>query len=156
MADTIYTTFFADLANNTQRWDDNSTTVYRVALLGSTTNYTPNKDHALWSDVTGNGGVESNATGYARQTLGTRSVQAVPANDWAMLDAADVSFGNLNGDTIKGVVVMKRVGASDAASDRLVCCFDSSAAGFPFQCNGGPVTITLNVNGLITFEQATA
>lgn len=152
MADTIYTQFLADLANGTEQWDDAST--YRVALLGSTTSYTPNKDHKTFADVTTNGGVESNASGYARQSLTGRAVTEVDGSDWVVLDAADVAFGNLNGDTILTILVLKRVGASDASTDRLVCAFDSATAGLPVTCNGGPISITWNANGLLTLAQA--
>lgn len=150
--DTIYTQFLADLANGTEQWDDSST--YRVALLGSTTTYSTNKDHKTFADVTTNGGVESNASGYTRQTLAGRSVVQVDGSDLVQLRASDVAFGDLNGDTIKTILVLKRVGASDASTDRLVCAFDSASAGLPVICNGGPISITWNANGLMTLAQA--
>lgn len=153
MADTIYTQFLRDLANGTQDFDGSGT--YVVLLLSGASTYAPNKDHKVVSDVFAAGGVEFGGTGYARQVLAGRTVTQDDAADQVVLDATDVAFGNLSGDTIKTVVVYLRVGADDSTpgDDRLVCAFDSAAAGLPLVTNGGPVTVVLDTLGLLTLRQ---
>lgn len=152
MADTLFNSFLADLASGAQDWDGSG--VYRVALLGNSSVYTPDADnHVTWQDVLDNGGVEfvgTGSPGYSRQDLTGRAVTKVPGSHWVMLDADDVSFGNLNGDTVTGVVVLFRVGASDASGDKLVYVWDSVEAGLPVVANGGPISVTWNSNGLAT------
>lgn len=115
------------------------TTDLRMGLLKQLTAHTNVPDlnfvsemeaHADFAEVTG-------ASGYARVALTTVTAAEDDANDWSLIDAADVSFGALGtGATIVGAFICK-YNASDSASEVLMI-FDLTST----PTNGGTVTVT--------------
>lgn len=95
---------------------DLDTSDLRVLLVKTT--YTFNKDHAFVDDGTANDPLshEIGVSGYARQTLASKTVTQDDTNDLAYLDATDVDFtGMASGETIGGVVLFRHTGTDTTA-----------------------------------------
>jgi hypothetical protein len=92
MASLIYNRFFYNLANKKISW---TTDTIKCALLSS--GYTPDKDHAVWSTsaATLPKAYETTSTqGYSAggETISGSSLTQDDTNNWAKLNASDVSW----------------------------------------------------------------
>jgi hypothetical protein len=115
------------------------TTDIRMGLLktfAGTTNVpdinfiTDMEAHADFAELTG-------ASGYARVALTSVTATEDDTNDWALLDAADVSFGALGaGDTIVGYFLFIQTGSDATASVLQMGSLTSTPT------NGGTVSVT--------------
>jgi hypothetical protein len=86
--------------------------------------------HADFAELTG-------ASGYARVALTSVTAAEDDTNDWALLDAADVSFGALGaGDTIVGYFLFIQTGSDATASVLQMGSLTSTPT------NGGTVSVT--------------
>jgi hypothetical protein len=86
--------------------------------------------HADFAELTG-------ASGYARVALTSVTATEDDTNDWALLDAADVSFGALGaGDTIVGYFLFIQTGSDATASVLQMGSLTSTPT------NGGTVSVT--------------
>jgi len=145
MADIVYNAFKQKIADGTIDWD--AATV-RVLLIRSTSTYTADPDHEFVSDLTGL--AEPTDGSYARQSLAGKLVAKDNANNRAVLDANDTSFGNVaGGQTVIGYICYVQTGGSDASpgDDTLVCHVDSPADKV---LQGDPFTVVWNAAGVVT------
>lgn len=128
MANGLYNIFATGIFGNIDLLND----VIRCLLIRDTSTYTFDKDHQYVSDFTSNGGVEISVASYARQTLGTKSVNQNDTNDRGEFTSAAIDFGTLeSGQTVEGYIFYKQVGGDDAtpANDPLICFVDTDAGG---------------------------
>jgi hypothetical protein len=140
MASFIYNKAKEQLLNGTL--DLVADPIYAVLVTGG---YTPNPDHDFVSSVGAN---ELSGTGYSRKLLTSKSVTEVDSSDRAEFTADNLQWTAINAGTASGVVLYKRVGASDnAAADVLIAHIDSG--GFPVVTNGGDLNINWNASGII-------
>jgi len=110
-------------------WDDASTV--KALLLKSGT---PTKDTQFVNEISAG---ELTGSGYARVTVGSRSITKDTANDWILLDCADIAFAAIaSGETVTWCVIFYDTG-SDATSPVLICIDPTDTA-----TNGGTITIT--------------
>jgi len=148
MPNLVYNKFKEGLAKNI----DWSTAVIRCILERSTSTYVPNADHNFVSDLVGL--VEISVTSYARQTAAAPTAVEDDTNDWAKLDANDISFGNLEaGQTVKALIFYVQTGGNDGSptDDTLIARYDTDSGGaLPAALGGGAFTVQFNVNGLMT------
>lgn len=131
----------------------------KVALLKSTTEYSPDKDnHEFVNDVLDGGttGAEYDDSGYSRQTLGGLSTSQDNADDEGVWDANDVTFSSIGsatgGQVIEAVLIYKQVGGDDTTpgDDPILRIIDDTeAADLPLQTNGGDITISWDGEGII-------
>lgn len=121
------------------------TNAIQVGLSSST--HVPNKDDTFLDDAGANDFVdgELTGTGYARQTLGSKTLTYDAANDRVEWDAADVTFTAINAGTAAQATYFQNVGAVDSAR-RLWLNVDTG--GFPVVTNGGDLTIQHNAEGI--------
>lgn len=86
--------------------------------------------HADFAELTG-------ASGYARVALTNEAATEVDASDWALIDADDAAFGNLEtGGTIVGWFLFIHTGNDSTAAVLGIGDLTSTPT------NGGPVTVT--------------
>ena len=129
-----------ELLSGATDWD--GATDVRVLLVD--TGYIFDPDHNFVSEVIV-GLQELSASGYARQTLASRTLTEDDTNNRVVLDAADTAFGALaTGDTVGGAVVYRHVGVTDSANP-LIGFLDVSP-GVP--TNGSTFTLTWSADGL--------
>ena len=131
----------------------------KVALLKSTTEYSPDPDnHEFVSDVLDGGttGEEYDDTNYSRQTLGSLATSQDNTDDEGVWDAGDVTFSSLGSSTggqeIEAILIYQQVGGDDTSpgDDPILRILDDSEeADLPLQTNGGDVTISWNSEGII-------
>lgn len=94
--------------------------VIRVALLRSTSTYTPDPDHEFVDDVIGGGpgGVEISVASYTRKTLGSAAVTIDTSGNSVFLDAANVNWATLeSGQTVLGYLYYIQVGGDDTTPE---------------------------------------
>jgi hypothetical protein len=92
---------------------------------------------------------EYNGSGYAEAVLGSKAVASDTTNHRGWFDAADFTFGATvaaGTRAAQGILVYVRVDGT-AANDYPVAWIDTG--GFPFSGSGGPVNVTVDVNGLV-------
>lgn len=136
MASIMYNKGLAEIMNGGIDLDGDS-----LKLLLVTTAYTADKDHDFVNDVSGS---EVSVSGYARQTLASKTVTADNTNDRGVFDAADVSFSALTaGQTIGGAVIFEDRGGADSANP-VICFIDLADTA----TNGATLTITWSANGI--------
>jgi len=133
----------------------------RVALVSDNTAYSFSPDSDTNVDDVLDGGTtaeEFAGTGYNRQTLSNVSVTQDDADDEGVIDADDVVFSSLDGDTIQAIIFYKQVGGDDntPGDDPILNVLDDDSAGsiadLPQDTNGGDITIQLDSEGLINFS----
>lgn len=138
----------------------------RAALVSYTPAYTPDPVHEKFvADVfDGTTAAEFTGTGYSRQTVTHPGIAYLPTDGEtgptqddsddngdrdgnAFFVGDSVTFANIDGDTIQGVLLYKQVGNDDTTpeDDPLVAYFTST--GFPLHANGSNVTIEFSVAG---------
>lgn len=119
----------------------------RVALVMSNTTADTQEDTALMNGFTTLD--EYDGASYARQALATQVVNEDLPNDRAEFDAVDAVFSGLGVGTRQcvGLIVYKHV-TND--TDSIPIAFIDTG-GFPFDGNGGDVTIQWNVEGILQF-----
>jgi hypothetical protein len=86
----------------------------RVLLVKST--YTFDADHNFVSDVIA-GSLEISVAGYSRQPLTTETFTEDDTNDFAYLDADDVTFASLTAGQTVGGAVLYKYNAADASAE---------------------------------------
>lgn len=116
-----------------------------------TTAYTANMDHDTIDDGTTSDpkGYEISVAGYARQTLADIAVFADEANEFAAVDASNVTYTSLvAGQTIGGQVIYlystSSTGGGGAATTgdtgQVLLCYEDFTSGIP--TNGGNIVVT--------------
>lgn len=127
---------------------------------------TPDPDHDFLSDLLSAVLTEVSATGYSRATLTSGTVTEDDTDDEAEVDFADLDFGSAVavGEVVKGFILYKQVGGDDLtpADDVLIAWIDkdsvgafSARTGGGLVLGGGPLTIQVNTEGLIKFQDGT-
>lgn len=104
-----------------------SSDVFCALIERSTSSYTPNIDHPFLDSFTGGGGVELTVAGYARVTLGTKTITQDDSNDRTELGCATLAFGSLpSGQTAKAIIGYRQVGGDDTtpANDEMMFYYD--------------------------------
>lgn len=99
-------------------------------------------------------GSELNGTGYVggyggsgRKAVSVRAISRDDANDRAEFTFAPVTWSSINAGTAAGAVLIReRAGTGDTMSE-LIAFIDSG--GFPVVTNGGDLTFTPNVEGVL-------
>ena len=90
---------------------------------------------------------EFDGSGYARQTLGTKTVTADNTNDRGVFTSANISFTNISAGTrqIQGIVLAK------SAADPIPLVWIDTTTGLvlPSAANGGTLEFAPNVSGLL-------
>lgn len=149
---TVYNTTNVKFAQGNLDWE-NDTIV--IALLSDSTSYSADIDNEEFvSDVLDGGTTASefSGTNYSRKTLANTTVAQDNTDDEAELDADDVTWSGLNGDTIQSAIVYKQVGGDDTtpSDDPLYCHLTSSD--FPLKANGSDVKLQFNSEGIINIQ----
>lgn len=157
MANLIFNAAKRDLVNGTHDWDDGAQT-YKVALVSSTSTYTPNADDVFLSTIFATATWEADGTGHTRgfagtgrKTVGARTATVDNVNDRAELDCNDFVWTALSAGTIKALIVYRHR-TSDADSEVILWIDQPGGGGagqFPFVSNGGDFTFAPNAEGLI-------
>lgn len=113
----------------------------------SSSTHVPNKDDVFLDDGGANDFLdgELSGTGYARQTLASKTLTYDNANDRTEWDAADVTWTGINAGTAAQATYFQNVGAADNAR-RLWMNVDTG--GFPVTTNGGDLTLQHNAEGI--------
>lgn len=107
-----------------------------LRLLLVKTSYSFDKDHHFVSDVSAN---EVSVSGYSRQALTTKTVTRDDTNDFAYLDADDVTFASLAaGQTVGGAILFRHTG-SDATAP-VIAFYDLADTA----TNGSDITVQWN------------
>ena len=141
MADGIYNNGLDDLGGG--QWASGT---YRALLLKST-GYTFDKDHVFVSAVTP-GSNEISASGYSRQTLGTKVRTVDNTLDRVVYSCAAPTFGTIVAGQTVGAMVLYRFVTSDSDSV-LVNYYDLT----DFATDGTPFGVVMGANGLLYVDQ---
>jgi len=125
--------------------DFNAPDDFRVALVMSNTTADTQDDTNLMNGFTTLD--EYDGSGYARQALTGEVINEDVANNRAEFDANDVTFSSLGAGTRQavGMILFKHV-TNDTDSVPIAYI---DTGGFPFDGNGGDVTIQWNAEGII-------
>jgi hypothetical protein len=106
----------------------------KAALVTST--YTPNADDQFIDTGGASDVVDARVSGTTDQTLGSKVLSKDTTNDFAYLDAGDVTFTAVTaGSTIAGVVVYKDTGTP--TTSKIIAYYDVTDTA----TNGGDITI---------------
>lgn len=161
MANLIYNKAKGMLVDGSIDWDGGGT--IKVALVSSTSTYTPNPD----DDALGGASMpfstatfEADGTGHTRgpggtgrKTLAGRVVTVDDTNDRAELDCNDFVWTALSAGTIKALLVYWHASGTDDTLNFPILWIDQPGGGgagqFAFVSNGGDFTFAPNVEGLI-------
>ena len=126
----------------------------RACLVMTGTTADAQEDAATTSAFTGNGLYECDATSYARVALTSEAVAEDTVNNRAEFSCANLvytSIGSPSAGTaqVKGIVLVAWGGTIGASVP--VAWIDTVSSGptFPFWPNGGTVTFTIDVEGLL-------
>ncbi len=114
-----------------------------IAVLVSS-GYAFDADHDYLSTPAAN---ELSGSGYARKTLGTKTLVEDDANDRAEFDAADLAYTAINAGTADALIIAKNSGAD--ATSTLIAYIDE---GFPIVTNGSNLDIAWNSEGILWFS----
>ena len=133
----------------------------RVALISDNTAYTFDTDNHTFVDDVLDGGTtaeEFNGTGYSRQTISNITVTQDNNDDEGVADGDDVTFTNLDGDTVQAILIYKQVGGDDNSpgDDPIITIYDENSAGsladLPLNTNGGDVTLNFSSEGIVNIN----
>ncbi len=119
----------------------------RVVLCMTNTTCDTEEDVTLMNGFSGDGLDEYDGSNYGRAALANEAVASDEANDRAEFDATDYEFTALGVGTrqCQGAVLYQHV-TNDTDSIPIAWI---DAGGFPFDGNGGNVTIQWNAQGII-------
>ena len=144
MADIIYHNYLAEQAVGNVDFD---TDLLKVALLGS--GYTPDADHAVWTDVSGN--EIASGFGYtAGGVIVSGSVTDDDANDLVKYDITDPSWTAAGGSI--GPARYAVLFDDTHTNDALAYLFDFGESKTALDTRN--FTIEIDTNGLFTGQQA--
>lgn len=125
-------------------WD--SSTI-GVLVLETTAAGAYNPDLDTVSDLLAVGSVaEAVGTGYLRKTLGSKTITNDDTNNWAVLDAADVTWTGANWGDVKALVLFDEGGGTDGTR-YLLSYHDEGLS--TATTNGGDFTYIWNASGII-------
>lgn len=95
------------------------------------------------------------ATGYARVTLGARTITQVNARDAVEIDAADVTFSSVSSSAgvAGGMAVFAEIAASDSSGRIMSTFYDFTS---PVTPNGGDITVQFSTGGFLEFLASTS
>jgi hypothetical protein len=121
----------------------------KAALVSNSISYTPDKDNDKFITNVLDGSTAKEFSGsngnYSRQSLGSKTRTDV-SPDKFRLNAADVNFGILDGDTIQGVLIYDNTNGVS-----LVCYLDGGD--FPYTTDGTEdITISFPSNGIVVYD----
>lgn len=137
MANAIYPKYKEGLltgAANTALNGSGTTGVY-VALVDTGT-YTYSSAHQFYSSLSGVVGTDQEIGATKTYTNGT-------------FDGADVTFTSVSGASVEALTLyVKNAGANTTWN--LVAYIDTSVTGLPVTPNGGNISVTWNVSGILT------
>lgn len=90
----------------------------------------------------------STTTGYARQSIGSRTVTEDDTGNRGDIDVADVTFSSVSSGAgvIGGAIIYAELAATDTSGRRLISYYDT---GFPVTPNGGDITIQWSTGGIL-------
>lgn len=103
----------------------------KVALIDTGT-YTYSASHQFYSSVSG--------------VVGTPQTLASKTYTTGILDAADITYTAVSGNTVEALIIYIDTGS--AATSRLVAYIDTSVMGLPVTPNGGDLTVQWSVSGI--------
>lgn len=140
MADIVYNRFLYNILEKLVDLGDGGD-ILKVALLNSS--YTPDKDHDVWADVSGN---EVSGPGYTAggAALASQAVSQDDVNDKAVLDAADVTWA-------ESTITARHAILYDTTYDSLIACWDF---GSDKSSEANDFTIQWNASGILNLAQA--
>ena len=100
-----------------------------------------------YDDVDGTGGnaVVADRADSANVPLTSKTIGSVAVG---VFDAADVTFGSISGANDADYLTLRKFNAT-AANSTLILSFDSATTGLPVTPNGGDITVTWNVSGIL-------
>lgn len=145
MADFAYTPFKAKLLQALVDFD--APADFEVALVMTNTTADTDQDatHMGTDEITTLD--EYDGASYVRKSLASDAVATDLANDRGEYDAANITFSTLGVGTRQAQAMVVLV-AGAAATDEVPLVFIDSG-GFPFDGNGGDVTVTWNAEGIL-------
>jgi hypothetical protein len=114
-----------------------------IRLLLVTSSFNGTAAHEFISSIPVLG--ELTGAGYVRKQLLNRQINLDLANNRAEFDADDITWVGINAGVAAGFVLYRYV-TNDADSPFILY---SSEGGFPFSTNGGDLTITFSLEGVI-------
>lgn len=135
MANAIYPKYKNSLLQgdtNTALTGTGSTGFY-VALVDTGT-YTYNSTHQFYSDISG--------------VVGTDQEIASTTTVGGLIDGNDVTFTAVSGASVEAFVLYRK-NAGANTTWRLVAYIDTSVTGLPVTPNGGDISITWSVSGIV-------
>lgn len=153
----VYNIAKANFHDGTIDWD--TSTGIKVALVS--TKYVANADHdnfdiAASTMDPATHEISSTSAGYSSggAALAGRSVTEQDANDRAVLDANDSTWGGLDAPVDIGGAVVYHVPSGQAAnsSNWVLICYNNSTTAFPFTSNGGDFTIQWSTAGVLNLS----
>lgn len=94
-------------------------------------------------------------SGYARQTLGARTITEVDARNAIEVDSADITFSSVSSSagTAGGMAIYFEFAASDSSGRYAASFYDFSS---PVTPNGGDITVNLSTGGWLELLQSTS
>ena len=90
---------------------------------------------------------EYDGSGYARQQVDTQVINEDSANNRAEVDGVDVTFSSLGVGATQAQAALLIMHVTNDADSLLIAYIDTG--GFPFDGNGGDVTIQWNAEGIL-------
>lgn len=93
--------------------------------------------------------------GYARQTLGARTISEVDARAAVEVDSADLTFSSVSSSAgvAAGMAIFAELAASDSSGRVLATFYDFSTAITP---NGGDINVALSTGGWLELLASTS
>jgi len=142
---------------------DLETATLRVALFNDTTAFTFDPDaHEFLGDVLDGGTTAeefggSGGTGYTRQDLVNVDITELTGGGGANVDADDITFADIDGETIQGAIIYEQVGGDDTTpgDDPIIQVYDNDQADvdeFPIATNGSNVALAWASEGILTVK----
>ena len=96
------------------------------------------------------------ATGYARVTLGARTITEVDARDATEIDSTDVTFSSVSSSAgvAGGMAIFLELSAQDSSGGRVLATFYDFAT--PVTPNGGDINVAFSTGGWMEFLSSTS
>ena len=97
----------------------------------------------------------SPATGYARATLGARTITEVDARDAVEIDSNDITFSSVSSSAgvAGGMAIFAELAANDSSGRVMSSYYDFAT---PVTPNGGDITVQFSTGGWLEFLASTS
>lgn len=131
----LYKGFLLTAAANVSLDQNDSTNGPFVSLVDTGT-YTYSAAHDFFNDISG--------------VVGTDQRIATPTTASGLFDGDNVTYTAVSGATVEALVIYRKNSGANTTW-KLVAFEDTGVTGLPVTPNGGDITVTWNVSGIIQF-----